>query len=143
MAKLIKAIRALAPRIVRSRTVEPPDIVKLIEMRTGYNESTIHGVLLELRAVLDFHICAGEAVKLPGLGTFAPKINREDGKIGLVYWPERTLMTRINTEGKYVGKIQNKDMIGKTAEEIIAYWNELHPDDPVDDKLPKPEKPKK
>jgi len=39
---------------------------------------------------------------------------------------------RLNAPGDFRGEIGNRDMIGKTADELVARWNEEHPDDPVE-----------
>lgn len=132
MAKLVKALRALAPRINRSRTTKTIEIMDFIKNRTGFNESTIHGVLCELQATLITYLRTGQAVKLPGLGTYAAKVNM-DGKIGMVYWPDRTILSRLNDEGAFTGTIQNHDMIGYSTEDLVDRWNIEHPDDPVED----------
>lgn len=138
MAKLVKAIRALVPRIDRSHTTKEIEILDFIRGRTGFNKSTIHGVLYEIQATLTTYLKTGQAVKLPGLGTYAPQINM-DGKISIVYWPDRTILNRLNDEDAFTGDIVNREMIGKSTEDIIQRWNAEHPDDPVEEK----EKPKK
>jgi len=33
--------------------------------------------------------------------------------------------------GNFYGTLKNKHNRGKSADELVALWNELHPDDPV------------
>jgi hypothetical protein len=33
--------------------------------------------------------------------------------------------------GKFKGKVFNRDMIGKSVEEMIQRWNQEHPDDKI------------
>jgi hypothetical protein len=37
----------------------------------------------------------------------------------------------MNVQGKYNGVIVNKDMIGKSTEEMVQRWNQEHPDDKI------------
>lgn len=141
MAKQIHAIREYCPRIIRTQTISINTVVEFIEGRTGINESIILAVLMELRAAMGFYMKNSEAVKLPGLGTFAPTIDL-DGKINIAHWPDRKLLIKLNIKDAYIGDIQNKDMIGKTSADLIARWNEAHPDDPVEETQGKPGKPK-
>ena len=86
----------------------------------------MHGMLMELREVMLLYFRAGQGVRLEGLGIFAPKINLE-GVIRLMHWPDKPLVQRLNKGEFYTGKILNRDMIGKTTEDLIARWNEDHP----------------
>ena len=29
------------------------------------------------------------------------------------------------------GEVENRDNVGKTSDDLVAMWNEAHPDDPV------------
>jgi hypothetical protein len=117
-------------------------VVKYISGRTGFNSGEIHGVLYELHDTLLHYLYAGNSVKLAGLGTFATKIDI-NGTIKLVHWPDKKLIRRLNKEGEFIGKIVNKDMIGKDSAALIARWNEEHPDDPIEETSGKGKKDKK
>jgi len=130
MADKIKAVQAYSPRIEQQSTITMPVVVKFISDRTSLNEGEINLVLLELRDSLAFFTQSGHAVKLDGLGTFAPKIDLK-GKISLAHWVDPELKRRLNGPGLFRGKILNKEMIDKTTGALIARWNEEHPDDPI------------
>jgi hypothetical protein len=87
-----------------------------------------YNVLYELHDCLVFHTQSGYSVRLEGLGTFAPTINR-DGGFRLNYRPDKRLVVKLGLD--FRGDIRNKQMIGKSSEEFIVRWNEEHPEDPV------------
>ncbi|NIM15499.1 MAG: hypothetical protein GTO45_26260 [Candidatus Aminicenantes bacterium] len=139
MAKKLHAIQAYSPRIKQGITVTTDDVASAIAGRSTYTEGEVHGMLMELREVMLLYFRAGQGVRLEGLGIFAPKINLE-GVIRLMHWPDKPLVQRLNKGEFYTGKILNRDMIGKTTEDLIARWNEEHPDDPIEEEKDKGKK---
>lgn len=131
MAKKITAIRKLRPEIKMERTRQTPQVMEDIAMRTGLNEGEIRFVVYELRdAILTAHR-TGQAVKIEGLGTFTPTI-RADGRFDIVFRPDSDMLRQLNDPTKFHAKILNKANIGKSAEELVALWNEAHPEDVVE-----------
>ncbi len=128
MASRIKAINAYRPKIDLQPRVEMDDVVAFIARSTGLNESGVRQVLLELRDTIIFFTATGHPVKLEGLGTYTPSINVE-GEVNLGYRVDSVLLSKLNEQ--FHGEIINKENIGKSTEELIAMWNEAHPDDPV------------
>jgi hypothetical protein len=129
MASRIKAINAYRPRIKVARTVQREELVRTIARRTGLDEGQIYYVLTELRdAVVDYNR-AGMGVKLEGLGTYLPNMGL-DGSLDVHYRQDAGLRLRLNQE-PFEGHVVNRENVGKTADELVALWNEEHPDDPV------------
>ena len=60
-----------------------------------------------------------------------PKIDT-DGKLSLGTRLDRRINARLNQSGAFKGEIKNRENIGKTTEELVALWNEAHPDDLVE-----------
>ncbi len=131
MAKKIKAISAYRPRIKRGKTVQTEQLVAYVAERTGLNEGEFSLALKEMRDGIVFYNLDGRAVKLEGLGTYAPKVSM-DGTFGVAHTPDKALKNRLNTPGAFNGDIENRDMIGKTSDDCVTRWNEEHPDDPVE-----------
>lgn len=131
MASKIKAINACRPRIKVARTVQRDELVRHVARHTGLNESELVQVLIELRdAVVDFNR-SGVGVKLEGLGTYLPNM-RLDGSLDVQHRLDKGLKRRLNQE-PFEGEVVNRQNVGKTAGELVALWNEEHPDDPVSD----------
>lgn len=130
MASRIKAISAYRPRIELGQRVENDELVDFIARSTGLNESGVRQVLLELRDAVLFYNLRGQAVKLEGLGTYTPVIQL-DGDFKVGHRADMALKRGLNTPDEFRGVIKNRENIGKTSDEIVAMWNEDHPDDPV------------
>jgi hypothetical protein len=131
MAKKITAIRRYRPEIKRMRTRQTWQLVEDIARGTSLNEGSIRFVVYELRdAILRAHRI-GQAVKIDGLGTFTPTI-RVDGSLDILFRPDPDMLRQLNDRTKFYANILNKANIGKSAEELVAQWNEEHPDDLVE-----------
>ena len=130
MASRIKAINAYAPRVKLGKRAETDDLVEFIARSTGLNESGVRQVLLELRDTILFFALRGQPVKLEGLGIYTPKISL-DGTFGIGHRADMALKHGLNQPGAFKGEIENRENIGKSSEDLIAMWNEEHPDDPV------------
>lgn len=129
MASKIQAISAYRPRLKLDRTTDMEDLVEYIARSTGLNESGVRQVLLELRdAVISFNR-QGRAVKIEGLGIYAPTIDLK-GKIKIGHRPDTALTKALNKSG-FRGNIENRENIGKSSDDLVAMWNAEHPDNPV------------
>lgn len=131
MASKITAIRKYRPEIKRMKTMQTDQMVEHIAQRTGLNDGEIRFVAYEIRDTLLMAHRIGQAVKIEGLGTFAPTI-RADGSFDILFRPDPRLLAQLNDSTKWTGTILNKKNIGKSAEELAALWNRDHPDDMVE-----------
>ena len=130
MTHRIKAIQAGRPRIRPARTVQTDELVAYIAQHTGYNAGDILHMLAEFHdAVVHFNRY-GSGVKLEGLGIYMPNI-RLDGTLDIQHRLDHRLKRDLN-RGTFSGEIVNRENIGKTADELVALWNEAHPDDLVE-----------
>ena len=130
MTKRINAIKALTPRIKLERTAHTEQICNDISRVSSLNAGEINNVLTQLQNAILSYVCRGKPVKLDRLGTFTPTI-RLDGSYNLNVRIDRELIKRINIPGGVKADITNKKNIGLSADDLIAQWNALHPDDPV------------
>ncbi len=131
MASRIKAIQTYRPRIKMGRTVETDELAEYVADRTGYDKGDIiHMLTLFHNAIVSFNRY-GQGVKLEGLGTYLPNI-RLDGTFDVQHRLNWGLRRELN-RGDFRGTILNRRNIGKTPDELVALWNEEHPDDPVPD----------
>lgn len=130
MALRIQSVSAYAPKLVLDRTADMKELVPHIAARTSANDSGVSEILKEMRDAIITFALAGRAVKFEGVGTFKPKINLK-GEIKLTFIPESEVKARLNTPRAFLGVIRNKDNRGKSSDELVAIWNEEHPDDPI------------
>lgn len=73
---------------------------------------------------------AGRAVKVEGLGTFAPNIGLE-GTFSISFRPDPAFANGLNAPGLFSGKIINRENIGKTSTDLVSMRNEQYPEDQV------------
>ena len=81
-------------------------------------------------AILYF-ACQGQAAKVEGLGTFTPSL-KADGAFQLNFRADVGLKQLLNNN-EFWGRIDNKRNTGKRGDELVALWNEAHPDDLVEE----------
>ena len=87
-------------------------------------------VIKEMRdQIIEFNR-SGRAVKVEGLGTYAPNISL-DGTLDVQYRADTAFGNGLNIPGTFTGTILNREFIGKTSTELVAKWNEEHPEDIV------------
>ena len=131
MANMIQVFQAYSPRVKVVQMIQVREVGVFIEGRSTWVRSEITGALLELGVALKSFLSAGNSVRLEGIGSFAPSVDR-NGVIRITYRPDKELLQELNSGHGFHGKIRNKDMIGKSDEEFIARWNREHPDDPLE-----------
>jgi hypothetical protein len=130
MADMIQAYQAYSPKVKIEHMVEMNEVIPYIVDRTGLNTSEVHFVLMELHASLRNFTRKGCSVRLEGVGLFSPAVDKE-GNFGVNNRADKELITRLNDSGAFIGKVRNKDMIGKSTDAFIERWNEEHPNDKI------------
>ena len=130
MASRIKAIGAYRPRVEQGNTVQKPELIRALSRATGLVEGSVDQVIKELRdQIIEFNR-AGRAVKVEGLGTYAPNISL-DGTLDLQYRADTAFTKGLNIPGIFSGTILNREHIGKTSDELVQRWNTENPADQV------------
>ncbi|MFH2105151.1 MAG: hypothetical protein ABII72_02845, partial [Parcubacteria group bacterium] len=87
-------------------------------------------VFQETSEVILYFCKDGQPVKIPGVGTFTPSMNRE-GELIINFRADVALKNGINTPSAYEGVIANKERIGWTNEQYKEAWDADHADDPL------------
>ncbi|MCX6583226.1 MAG: hypothetical protein NT166_23875 [Candidatus Aminicenantes bacterium] len=130
MSKEIKAVLNYSPRVRLGQIVETEEVAAFISGRTSFNEGAVDNMALEFRDALKSFLMIGRPVRLKGVGIFAPRIDR-NGEVGINFKIDSRLRSDINLPRKFKGKIVNRDMLGKTVEDMKERWNSEHPEDPM------------
>jgi hypothetical protein len=130
MAHRIQVISMVRPRVEQGNTVQKPELLRAASRATGLVESVFDLSIKELRDQIVAFTCSGRAVKVEGLGTWTPIVGL-DGSFDIQYRPDTSIVKGLNIPGFFTGTIRNHEHLGKTPDELIACWNEQHPDDPV------------
>ena len=68
---------------------------------------------------------------MDGVGTFTPDV-RQDGELYIHFRPCVELRG-LNAPNAFHGRLRNPKNIGKSSHELVAQWNEEHPEDPVEE----------
>jgi hypothetical protein len=121
MVATIKMINEYRPRIELGITVQKPELVRVLSRSTGLVEGTIDQTIKELRDhIIEFNR-TGRGVKVEGLGTFFPSIDLE-GVISISFRPDPAFAHGLNIPGIFTGKINNKENIGKSSDELVEKY---------------------
>lgn len=130
MANILQAVNAYGPKLDLNKTAQLDQVVAWMSSRTGVNKSEVLMIMQELHEGILFFNGQGTPVKIPGVGTFTPGINRH-GEMKINFRPDVALKKGINNADAYVGRMANKSAAGLTNEELRALWDADHPDDPL------------
>lgn len=132
MAKKIQVWAAYGPKIDLGAPMKKEEIIENIVAATNQSKGSVLAVLAELDVQIEAGLKAGRIVQLPN-GTHFEPIGKKDGSvdIGVRVNPELDRQVNAGFRGTWVNSVN----IGKTEAEMIAIWNEEHPDDqiPVED----------
>lgn len=131
MAKRIKAINAMRPRLKRQPTVEEASMIRHIAETSGLREAQITHVLMEVRAAIEHFITTGASMRVTGLGLITPGMDTQ-GRRTIRILPDPDLVNAINRPDNFFGEIINARNLGKSGNELVALWNAANPEDPVD-----------
>lgn len=128
MAKKIQAWAAYGPKITLGDPMKKDELIENIIAATNQSKGSVLAVLAELDVQIESGLKAGRIVQLPN-GTHFEPIGKKDGSvdIGVRVNPELDKQVNAGFRGTWV----NSGNVGKTEAEIIALWNEEHPDDQI------------
>jgi hypothetical protein len=130
MANHMKAVAELCPSVLHNRRVGLEEVAEYIAGKCGMAASDVRHVLEEIRNSLLYFCATGATVKVDGIGVYAAGIDL-NGDFKVNHRPDNYLTTRLNIPGVFRGEIRNRENIGKSYEELLALFDELHPDDPI------------
>jgi nucleoid DNA-binding protein len=131
MATLLNAFRAYGPKLDLGPTAQLDELVDWMASRTGINKSEVMMMFQEMsEMILTFNL-RGISVKLPGVGTFAPSVDRH-GTIKNNFRSDAALKKGSNAPDAYKGEIVNRERIGLDDAGYKALWDPDHPGDPLE-----------
>lgn len=129
MAKKIQAWATYGPRLEPASPMESEELIRNIIQATNQSRGSVLAVLSELDVQLENGLSAGRVVHMPN-GTHFKPVGKKDGKIILKVRVNPDLTKQVNAQ--FIGKWRNAGHIGLTEAEIMAIWNEKHPNDLVE-----------
>lgn len=130
MATLIQAVSTYGPRAVQPRTVGLDTLASRLVRGSLVTRSIARMVLEDLSDEIVKALAEGDAVALPGLGRFGAAVGL-DGALRPTFRIDQGLRRRMPSLPEYGGTILRRENSGLTVTEVVARWDEEHPDDPV------------
>jgi hypothetical protein len=104
-------------------------VIEELVLYTNQSRGSVIGLLAELDGVIERALTEGHIVQLPNGMHFRPTMQR-DGTIDVCVRINPDVLQRINA--RFRGRVRNAANMGKSEAEVIALWDEDHPDDPVE-----------
>lgn len=131
MAKKIQAWTEFGPRLEPASPMTGDEIVENIIAATNQSKGSVLAVLAELDTQIEAGLKAGRIVQMPN-GTHFKPTGKKEGTIEVDVRVNPDVVKKVNAG--FRGKWRNGNNIGKSEAEIVALWNEAHPDDliPID-----------
>jgi hypothetical protein len=129
MAKAIQAWTEFGPRLEPTDPMTGDELIENIIAATNQSRGSVLAVLSELDVQIETGLKAGRIVQLPN-GTHYRPIGKKEGVIDINVRVNPALDKQVNAG--FRGKWRNGVNIGKGEDEIVALWNEAHPDDPIE-----------
>jgi hypothetical protein len=130
MAKKIQMWTEFGPKLATATPIEAEEVIEQLIAATNQTRGSVLAVLSELDEVILQGLRNGRIVKLPNGTNYRP-IGKKDGSIKVTVRLNPRLSKQIATDRR--AKWVNAPNIGKSEEELIALWNEAHPDDPIEE----------
>lgn len=130
MATILQAVIQYGPRLDLQPTSSLEDVAAWVSMRTSVSKNEVAMVLSEISEAILFYNRMGKPVKLNGVGTFSPSVDRS-GTLSINLRPDMALKKGINNSSEFRGVMQNKTNAGLTNEQLKQLWDADHPEDPL------------
>lgn len=125
----IAAINSLRPRARTSTLVDLKMLANYVATRANLSPSDVSHALEELHNAVIFFCALGHSVKLDGLGIYRPDLEL-DGTKTVHFRLDQELIKTLNVV-PFAAVIENGENVGKTPDDLVAMWNEFHPEAPV------------
>ena len=126
MAKKIQAWTEFGPRLEPVAPMTAEEIIENIVAATNQSKGSVLAMLAELDVQSESGLKAGRIVQMPN-GTHYRPIGKSDGSVDISVRVNPDLDNKVNSG--FRGQWRNAENIGKTEAEIVALWNQKHPDD--------------
>lgn len=127
MANILQAVNAYGPKLELNKTAQLDRVVSWMASRTGINKSEVLMVLQELHEAIIFFNSDGTPVKIPGVGTFTPSVNRS-AEIRIGFRADAQLKKAMKYGENYTGRMRNRNGAKLDNAALKEKWDAEHPD---------------
>jgi hypothetical protein len=128
MAHKIQAWREFGPRLVAIVPMEVKEFINRLTRGVNQTKGTTISYMAEMDDILVETLCTGRTAKLPN-GWTVRAIGKKDGTVDIKVSVGKEMLERVNRD--FVGQWHNAQNFNKNEAEIVALWNEAHPEDPI------------
>jgi hypothetical protein len=129
MAKQIQAITTYRPRLDLGEAAGEERLMELITQHTTLSSGVVKNVQESEVETLIGLLLEGRPVHT-GIAIYTPSIDL-DGSLEVKVKVDQRVLRALNAPGAFRGRILNAANIGKSSADLVAMWDEAHPDDPV------------
>lgn len=119
MAKRIKAINALRPRLKRLPPIDEHLLAEYSADRSSLSKADVTHALLEISAAIEDFAAMGRSVRLTGIGLITPGMNTK-GELTIRSRPDPRLVRALNAPKRFVGKVINARNLRKSGAELVV-----------------------
>lgn len=131
MTAKIVAVNQLRPRIVSQETVDLEQAAQRISKNTTFNVEEIYGMLRLYTREMVAALQCGATVKIDGLVSISPNM-KVGGEVDLSLRADRGAIAGLNNPQLWTAaRVSNHENLSKSTDDLVALWNEKHPEDPV------------
>ena len=128
MSTILQAVHEYGPKLELKPTAQLEKVSEWMAMRTGLNKSEAMMVFQESSEAILYFCKSGQPVKIPGVGTFTPSMDRS-GEVTINFRADVALKNGINNPSAYDGVIVNKERISWINQQYKDAWDVDHPED--------------
>lgn len=133
MAKRLAIINKMRPKLKPQGIVDFERMSQRMAKNTTFNENEMFGILRIFVSEALTALENGEIVKLDGLVNISPNIGI-GGRVNMSARWNRGAAARLNRSQLWTAdKVHQHANLNKSTAELIAAWNQLYPDDPLED----------
>lgn len=126
-------INQLRPKIVSQGIADLEEMAQRVAKNTTYNTEEIYSILRLYVQETNAALQAGETVKMDRLLKVSPNM-KVGGKVNVSLRGDRGAIAGLNNPLLWTGdKVTNHANMAKTSDELVAQWDEEHPDDLVEE----------
>ena len=131
MAQKIQAVAAYGPRIDLIEAADHARFMELITQRTTLSSGVVKNVQESEVETLIGLLKEGRPVHT-GVAIFTPSIDL-DGDIEVKVKVDKRIISALNADGAFTGKLIHAENVGKSSDVLVALWNTEHPTDLISD----------
>jgi len=131
MAKIMEAANEFGLKLELEPTAHLDQVAEWTAACIGSNKDEVLIALQEESDVILNFCKKGTPVKIPGVGTFIPSMNRS-GELSINFRAETAQKNGMNIRKVYTGELKNRANAGITSDQLKALWDAAHPNDPLE-----------